>query len=380
MEELETLASASDRHPAVTKGQEDLAGVKSVEIHRNIKKNSEDEYVVSQSTRTEMVYESAEKARDAYLNIYNAKEEAEFEDTEEYMDKIDAPEKEEAKPEIGSMTEDEEKSAFDARKKASQEAPITKQAEEAQELYCVMLTNGVSMVDSAYFDSMDLAQEAFNREKARVDAGEADRICLLQNNRKDPTDTKILQAFDRETGEIQTFNAWASELAKTAAPYVPGTAGVSDTPNPGPVSMGYSAKNQKGLENYTKWNGQVTPEHTHMTNKPFAYDEKEQMTTAAEAPNALLQRDFPVSTMENELKMGVNREHEHTDDPAAATEIALDHLAEDQNYYTKLNQVMPEHGKEEKKERVVYVHPRDKEVQDFDYEGVGKDVMFPGMK
>lgn len=299
MEELDKVASSSDRHPAVTKGQEDLAGVKSVQIKRNFKKNSEEEYVVTQSTRTEMIYESAEQARDAYLNIHDAKEEAEFEDTEKNMDKIDEhtdeTQKEVQAPEVGSMTEEEEKSAFDARRKADFDAEL------------------------------------------------------------------IVQA----AASVEVVNK-----------YVPGAQAVQPLQNPGQVSSGIGAQNKPGLESYTKNNGYgVMPEHIN-TNKPFSYDQKE----ASADPRSLIQPDFKVSPMENELKMGVNREHEHTSDPAVATEIALDHLAEDKDYYSKLNQVMPESGKEEKKERVVYVNPHDEAVKDFDYESVGKEVMFPGIK
>ena len=42
----------------------------------------------------------------------------------------------------------------------------------------------------------------------------------------------------------------------------------------------------------------------------------------------------------NELKMGIKEEMEHTSDKSKAKEIALDHLAEDPKYYTKLKKVM----------------------------------------
>lgn len=38
-----------------------------------------------------------------------------------------------------------------------------------------------------------------------------------------------------------------------------------------------------------------------------------------------------------ELELGMNVEKEHTDDPATAKKIALDHLTEDPHYYTKLS-------------------------------------------
>jgi hypothetical protein len=46
-----------------------------------------------------------------------------------------------------------------------------------------------------------------------------------------------------------------------------------------------------------------------------------------------------------ELKIGVEIEHEHTDDPKEAKKIALQHLAENKNYYTKLKKyVEPDHA------------------------------------
>jgi hypothetical protein len=39
---------------------------------------------------------------------------------------------------------------------------------------------------------------------------------------------------------------------------------------------------------------------------------------------------------EEQLKIGIEVEKEHTDDESVAEEIARDHLAEDPHYYTKL--------------------------------------------
>jgi len=48
-------------------------------------------------------------------------------------------------------------------------------------------------------------------------------------------------------------------------------------------------------------------------------------------------RDDPDSKFDpNELKMGIEVEHEHTDCPMAAKEIAKDHLAECPTYYSRL--------------------------------------------
>jgi hypothetical protein len=43
-----------------------------------------------------------------------------------------------------------------------------------------------------------------------------------------------------------------------------------------------------------------------------------------------------------QLKMGIEIEMEHTDDPKIAKEIALDHLTEDPKYYTKLKKMEKE--------------------------------------
>lgn len=47
----------------------------------------------------------------------------------------------------------------------------------------------------------------------------------------------------------------------------------------------------------------------------------------------------PISDLEKELKMGIDVEHEHTSDSELAKEIALDHLKELPNYYTKLKKM-----------------------------------------
>jgi hypothetical protein len=42
-----------------------------------------------------------------------------------------------------------------------------------------------------------------------------------------------------------------------------------------------------------------------------------------------------------EVRMGVEHEMEHTDDPTLAEQIAIDHLAETPDYYTRLEAVEP---------------------------------------
>lgn len=44
----------------------------------------------------------------------------------------------------------------------------------------------------------------------------------------------------------------------------------------------------------------------------------------------------------NQLEMGIKIEMEHTDDPNIAKKIALDHLAEIPDYYSRLNKMEKE--------------------------------------
>lgn len=56
-------------------------------------------------------------------------------------------------------------------------------------------------------------------------------------------------------------------------------------------------------------------------------------------PGGLADKGAPKGLDPKQLEMGIKVEMEHTDDPAVAREIALDHLTEDPKYYTKLKQV-----------------------------------------
>ena len=50
--------------------------------------------------------------------------------------------------------------------------------------------------------------------------------------------------------------------------------------------------------------------------------------------------DMPDSDFdENQLKIGIKHEMEHTNNPKIAKEIAKDHLSEDPDYYKKLSKV-----------------------------------------
>jgi hypothetical protein len=53
-------------------------------------------------------------------------------------------------------------------------------------------------------------------------------------------------------------------------------------------------------------------------------------------PGGLADRYTPDDFDPKALRQGIKVELEHTDDRTLATEIAMDHLVEDPNYYTKL--------------------------------------------
>lgn len=52
--------------------------------------------------------------------------------------------------------------------------------------------------------------------------------------------------------------------------------------------------------------------------------------------------NVPVATIQKQLRHGITVELEHTSDRKVATEIALDHLMELPDYYTRLKKVESE--------------------------------------
>jgi hypothetical protein len=384
MDELSKYASASERHPAVVRGQEELAGVKSVQIKRNIKKNSENEFIITQSTRTEMVYDTVDQARSAYLDIHDAKEEAEFDESNSHKD-------EPSKKEPEQKTEEE--MVKDQKEQTEHSASLNYGLKKsASTMFVVMLTNGSRMYGSNEFATYEEAKNAYDTDKQHVDAGDADRITLLQNDVTDKgTDIKILHSYDSGLGEYimpdtPTKTAyWDADLIRQAAGAFNDinvdTGFYSGNIQPAVPHAGFNSQ-QKTQEYYPGsgdgYNIGVDPDKQLLGIHDRASAEEE---VKDEKPGiSLLQPDFKVSPAETELRNGVRREFEHTNDAAKAVEIALDHLAEDEKYYTKLQEVMPEFGTEEKKERDVYVKPDSKEVQEYDYEQAGKETMFPGVK
>jgi hypothetical protein len=49
--------------------------------------------------------------------------------------------------------------------------------------------------------------------------------------------------------------------------------------------------------------------------------------------------DCSIKHIQQQLDAGIKIEHEHTKDNAIAREIAMDHLFEDPNYYTKIKSI-----------------------------------------
>ena len=63
------------------------------------------------------------------------------------------------------------------------------------------------------------------------------------------------------------------------------------------------------------------------------------MGTQDKIPGGLGDKRSPQDFDPKQIAKGVKVEMEHTDDPDLAREIAMDHLTEDPDYYTKLEKV-----------------------------------------
>ena len=71
-------------------------------------------------------------------------------------------------------------------------------------------------------------------------------------------------------------------------------------------------------------------------------NEFEETLPSVKTPNVgaiAYQHNVTVKSIRQQLAKGIRIEKEHTDDPATAKEIALDHLAEYPDYYDRLEQV-----------------------------------------
>jgi len=83
--------------------------------------------------------------------------------------------------------------------------------------------------------------------------------------------------------------------------------------------------------------GSVTPDLPEVGRQ---WHEEEEITQKADAiPGGLADGKSPSDFDQDKLDEGVKVELEHTSDRSIATEIAMDHLTEDQDYYSKLKEV-----------------------------------------
>lgn len=300
---MQKQANSSDRHPAVVKGQEDLTGVKEVRIKRVLKRNTDNEVVVSQSTRYEMLYDSVEEAERAYKNIVDAQEVAEFDGKKE--------------------------------------------------------------------DDMD-----FNKD-AHIHTGMQIKGCRVGvynplNDTYEISSNGCTATISGRLLKIAASNENMGVCAKCGAIYPlvdTGIGGVSNNPTQDPTDFAKGGEGQ--AHTLCPFCGKSTQPEVEQpsTFMPDTFGRGTPKIPAcaksAQAENeSLIQPGFKVSPMEHELQLGVNREHEHTNRPDQALEIAIDHLAEDPKYYTKLNQVLPEEGKEEKPQREVSVTEADNDNVD----------------
>jgi hypothetical protein len=75
-----------------------------------------------------------------------------------------------------------------------------------------------------------------------------------------------------------------------------------------------------------------------------------------------------------ELAMGTEHEMEHTDDPREARKIALNHLREHADYYTKLEKLFPEKGKNMAKKKLSELAMPEKKASDQEGEDLLGDL------
>lgn len=301
--QINKQASSADRHQAVVKGQENLTGIKEVRIKRVLKENTENEVVVSQSTRYEMLYDTVEEAKRAYENIIDAQEEAEFDGRDQKLE------------------EKEENMKFD--KDAG-------------------LSFGMK-VKGCYVGTYDPMTDSYE-------------VHNTQASTRINKDLLKLAASNKNIGICVHCGA-IYPMVDT------GIGGISTQAPKDPVDFNKGGPEQ--AYGYCAFCGKSTSPEVEQPNTfmPDTFGRGEAhipnpVKESAEIPNtypSLLESGFNVSPTEYELKLGIEREHEHTDDPAKALEIAVDHIAEDNNYYTKLNKVMPESGKEHKPKRDVTI-------------------------
>lgn len=95
------------------------------------------------------------------------------------------------------------------------------------------------------------------------------------------------------------------------------------------------SKNGKNLGTYNSRTGAENREKQVQYFK-HANEEKLPSVPTLSIQQIARKHDVDSSAIKRELKMGIKVEFEHTRDPEIAREIALDHLAELPDYYTRL--------------------------------------------
>jgi len=292
---MEKQANSSDRHQAVVKGQEDLTGIKEVRIKRVLKRNTDNEVVVSQSTRYEMLYDSVEEAERAYKNIIDAQEVAEFDGKQG-----------------DDMNFDKDANIHTGMKIKGCRVGVYNPLTDTFEISnhgCTATINKQLLKLAAGNENIGVCAKCGAIYPVDLGMGGVNN-----NPAQDPTD------FSKGTGEGQAI---------TLCPFC----GKSVQPN-------------------------IEQPITFMPDT-FGRGLPKIPNEVKAASESLIEPGFPISDTEHELQLGVRRETEHTSDTGKATEIAIDHLSEDPKYYTKLNQVLPEEGVEKKPKRDVKIAEAD---------------------
>lgn len=303
---MQKTAASRDRHEAFVTGQENLTGVKEVTHNYKLKKDSDGEVVVTHSMRTDMIFDSEEEAKDAFLDVHDARDEAEFDETGEEMEKQEEKEKKE-----------QEKSEEGEQPSETKEASYT-----------------VGMTVKAKYEVK--AQDLLNN-----------KVLVSDGTNTGWINKEFLNA-------VADYNGLALDVKNNAIIPDFGAAKPAETKPQAPINMAKPVDPQ-ALESYTRENGYACVQDVPLPAGNPAILGQDPKQASTHDNMSLLEPNFPVSNMEQELKLGVNRELEHVSDPAKALEIAIDHVSEDPNYYNKLNTVLPESGPEHKPERKVEV-------------------------
>jgi hypothetical protein len=110
-------------------------------------------------------------------------------------------------------------------------------------------------------------------------------------------------------------------------------AGLQSTGEFGPENLAFKAIRKHGLFQ-ALWDMKQKLHSERLSLKNSVLEQLDKLTMSVE--DLAKKHDVSIQHIIKQLDMGVGVEQEHTSDPQVAKEIALDHLGEDPNYYTKL--------------------------------------------